>query len=286
MLPLFLRVGILLIIATLYAVFDVFNKRNVPNAFVYVTTLIAVIVTLTYDVSTIEMSALFAIAIGALGYVVYRTGFLGAGDVFEFAAISMIFPFQPNPILINSIQSTIPFIVSVFIVTGYVSALLIVVYYLLISKKTQLEKNFRLGSQKVVMAGVLLAAYAALGVLLKMTIGVTPYAAVLLLIIAIPSAIVVMYEKLINMRMVSLEYIKTLEEGDMIAVNLMDKKDVQYFKKQSKSFGRLVTRKLISDTRNVRKKVPVYRNSAPLALFVLIGIVVALLFGNVIFLLV
>ena len=76
-------------------------------------------------------------------------------------------------------------------------------------------------------------------------------------------------------------YPSQLEDEDIIAVYVMNEKDLRYFNSLSKSFGRLTTRKLMQDLKGVRKKLPVYKNAVPLALFTLIGGVISLLFGNV-----
>ena len=76
------RIIVLLAIATLYAIFDVFNKREVPNAFVYACLAVGILVTFTYGLTLAEMSLLLALAIGAGGYLVYRAGYWGAGDFF------------------------------------------------------------------------------------------------------------------------------------------------------------------------------------------------------------
>ena len=285
MLPFVYRVAVLLAIAALYAAFDVFNKRNVPNAFVYITVIIGAIITLSYPLHIAEISLLIALAIAGIGYVVYKTGFLGAGDVFEFIAISMVMPIQPSPLLVSTQQFGLPFILSVFIVTGYVSALLVVLYYLVFTKRSPLEKGIGIKRGKVIASIALIAAYSMLLLLIKTVAGATVVSVGIVLLILVPSIVIMLYEKKINARMARMVYPKELEEGDMIAAGLMGKGEISYFKKKYRKFGRLVTREMIEKLSKERKKLPVYRNAAPLALFVLVGMVIALFLGNIIFLL-
>lgn len=118
MLSFVIRAVILLAIALVYAIYDLFNKRNVPDSFVYASAIIALLVTFTYSIGTIGISILIATVIGSIGYVLYRAGILGAGDFFEFMAISLIFPYQPAPLIVGIGQLNIPFILSIFIATG------------------------------------------------------------------------------------------------------------------------------------------------------------------------
>lgn len=287
MLPYLLLVLVLLVITLIYAAFDVFNKRNIPDAFVYAACLLALIITFTYDINTVYISLAITIFISAIGYIIYRKGLLGAGDVFEFITISLIFPLQPQPLIQSSLQFQLPqvfsaFVFSVFIVSGYVSAITIIIYYLLFAKKTELEKKVSIEKRKIILGISLLTAYLFLIYALNAVISLNIPTVVLLLLIAIPSSIMIIYEKLINARMLGMVYPKALMDGDMIAVNFMSGNDIRYFRKKSKSFGRLATNKLISEIKNVKKKIPVYRNAAPLALFILIGVIVALVFGNII----
>ncbi len=285
MLPFVYRVAVLLAIAALYAAFDVFNKRNVPNAFVYITVIIGAIITLSYPLHIAEISLLIALAIAGIGYVVYKTGFLGAGDVFEFIAISMVMPIQPAPLFASTQQFGLPFILSVFIVTGYVSALLVVLYYLVFTKRSPLEKGIGIKRGKIIASLALIVAYSMLLLLIKTVAGATLVSVGIVLLILVPSVVIMLYEKKINARMARMVYPRELEEGDMIAAGLMAKEDISYFRKKYRRFGRLVTGEMIEKLSKERRKLPVYRNAAPLALFVLVGIIIALFFGNIIFLL-
>ncbi|MEM3638829.1 MAG: hypothetical protein QXW90_02365, partial [Candidatus Micrarchaeaceae archaeon] len=61
------RIAILIVITLIYALFDVYNKRNVPDAFVYSGLAIGVVATLTYGLSIAFTSILIALGIGGIG---------------------------------------------------------------------------------------------------------------------------------------------------------------------------------------------------------------------------
>ena len=81
--------------------------------------------------------------------------------------------------------------------------------------------------------------------------------------------------------MVARVYTRQLEDGDIIAFNMMSASEKKYFSKY-RGFERLATAELIGRLRNARRKLPVYKNAAPLAVFILIGVVASLLFGNIV----
>lgn len=280
--PTFVTLFYLLAVSLLYALFDVFNKRDVPNAFVYAALVLAFLFTLTYPLQTIYISVAIALAVGTGGYLLYRKGLLGAGDFFEFVTISLILPLQPAPLLAAVNQFNLPFILSVFVATGYVTVILIAIYYLLIARNKGLEKGVKPDKNSIRLGlAMLLTAYAILLFVVSALVNINVYTIILIILIAIPSYLLLAYQKLINIRMVSFMYPKGLNEGDMIAVSLMSKAQRSLFKRKSKLFGGLATRSLIADIKEVKVKIPVYRNAAPLALFIFIGVVLSLLFGNI-----
>ncbi len=277
-----LRLLILIFITTAYAMFDVFNRRSLPNIFAYATIAVGIIMTLTYDMHTIELSLLYAAILSGIGYITYKMGILGAGDLYEFVFISLVFPVQLMPFLTNIPQLPFPFILSVFIATGYATVLFTPIYYITKAKK-------KLGRISVDRKGAwlgiaLLAAYVLLIAAVNLIVGHFILPSTLLLLVAIPSAVIIIYKNAIYEGMSLHVYPKELEDGDMIAVNMMSHSELSYFKNKSKRFGRLVTAQLISDIRKINRKIPVYKNAIPLALFTLIGVVVSLLFGNLILL--
>ena len=109
----FVRILVLVVVALVYAVFDVFNKREVPGIVAYASIAIGVACLATYaSLPVAEISAAVSAVIAAAGYISYRRGFLGAGDVFEVVAITLIMPLQPAPLLVGVQPFVLPFVVS------------------------------------------------------------------------------------------------------------------------------------------------------------------------------
>ncbi len=272
----------LLAVAVLYAAFDLFNKRNVPDVFAYLSVIVGVIITFAFNQADLLYSLAIALTVGVIGYVIYRMGLWGAGDYFELVAISLIFPIQPLPILANVAQLDLPFILSVFIATGVAAIWIVPIFYLVLVKKSWRK----MPDEKHVVYGVsLFLLYMILLFFVYYFYGSTLGRVALIMVVAVPSAITLVFEEEITSRMVENIYPRQLDEGDIIAFNMMSISEIKRFSKY-KGFGRLATKKLIARMRNSREKLPVYRNAAPLAVFILIGIIISLLFGNVVLFLV
>lgn len=267
--------AILIAITAVYAIFDVFNRRSIPNLFVYATVAVAFAITLTYSYTTIIYSIAIAAMVAIPCYMLYKKGFLGGGDFLEFVVVSLILPLQPNPILYPEVQIPIPFIISVLLAAGYIVSIYIPIYYLgRFSKKPKIDKK------RIFSGTLLLLSYAVLIAIMYAISYIGMIGVTALGIIGISSFFIITYESSIYSGMVEMVPPASLEPGDMIATNLMDKKDIEYFARISKSFDRLVTKKLLSEIKGTKKKLPVYRNSVPFALFIFLGVVVSLLFGN------
>lgn len=283
MLPLLLyaRLTALMVIAIAYAAFDVFNKRNVPDIFAYAALAVAFLLTLTYGTKTIEISLLITAIIIALGYIVYKKGVMGAGDFLEFATISLILPIQPAALLSAVPQLGFPFIFSVLISTGYTAVISMMLYYLAKAAIHGKIHTSRLRPGSLRAGALLLLAYLAMLAVISYFTGFRLIPSLLILSIGVASSITVVFDKELNAQMVSYAYPRELHPEDMIATNLMSPEDKSYFMKKSKHFGRLVTKALIRDIRDTKRKVPLYTSGVPLALFALLGIIISLAFGNI-----
>jgi len=103
---------------------------------------------------------------------------------------------------------------------------------------------------------------------------------VFIIIIAFFSALIFLFEASLNKRMITWVYPNKLGEDDIIAINLMSKKDIMFFKSRYPSFGRLADKKEIAALKNIKKKIPVYTNAIPFSAFILAGIILSLFIGD------
>lgn len=280
-----IRILVVLAITLIYAIYDVFNNREVPDLFVYASLVIGIVMLLTYNFQEIFWGLLVAAIVFALGYALYRGGWLGAGDFLEFVFIAIALPTAITPLYSSTPQFSSPFIFSVFLGAGYAVTVFLPVYYLLFTKKSSDERqHLRNYSPRYMLGLSVLLLYAGLILLLSQLVTYTLTSIIVIELLAVPSSLILIYEKAIYYRMVSFVYPRELQREDMIAVNLMSKEEIGYYRQRTRSFGRLVTKSILERIKTGKLKIPVYRNSVPFALFIFIGTVISLLIGNIVFL--
>lgn len=279
------RIVALAAMSLVYMLFDLFNRRNVPSTYAYTTLAIGIVLTLAYlNLQAIAFSFAIAAVIGGVGYVFYRIGQLGAADVIEFAAISLILPYQQLPLASMAPQLGLPFIISVFIASGIVALALIPVYYLPRANRMLKGRLTEMITGKDVFKGVLLSiAYAIFIIFLVSEMHASEAGLAVVIILMLSSMVTAVFERPITDSMVEYISVDRFEEGDIIALNLMKPREITSAKKAVKGFDRLVTQKIMDrmKAKRIRKRFPVYRSAMPLALPIFIGVVVSIAFGNV-----
>ncbi|EET90256.1 MAG: peptidase A24A prepilin type IV [Candidatus Micrarchaeum acidiphilum ARMAN-2] len=287
------RLAAALAIALIYLLLDVFNSRNVPTVFAYATLVFGVVMTLTYaSYPYIETSALVAIIVVAVGYVFYRIGQLGAADVIEFAAISLIIPVQGTPFLLDIPQFGFPLMLSLLINAGVVALVMVIIYYLPLSIRTVKNSRIKGGIDSLITrydilkTGFILAVYVVFAGMLSLTVGLSPAGIALIGIIAFGSIVVTLFERPLIYAMVRYVPVSKIEEGDIIETKLMGRRELASLKRSINGFDRLVTSKVLAQLkrRRVKKMLPVYKNAMPFAVPIFFGLVISILFGNLILL--
>jgi Flp pilus assembly protein protease CpaA len=279
------RVISLIAIGLIYMLFDLFNKRNIPSWFVYSALAYGILLTVLYlNVSSILISAAIGAVVFAAGYLVYRNGSLGAGDVFEFATLSLILPFQALPFFTRTGQLGLPFIISVFMATGITALVIVPIYYLPKSHIRHIRIGKEIPKGDAGRAILVSLVYLIFAIFLITDVGISIAGIAVLILLMLGSAMIMLFQKPIAESMIEYVTVYKFEEGDMIATNLMEPNSVGKIKKHIKNFGRLVTPELIKEMKRkkIKNRFPVYKKAIPLAAPIFIGIVTALLFGNVI----
>ncbi|MGC8648109.1 MAG: hypothetical protein ACP5SJ_01255 [Candidatus Micrarchaeia archaeon] len=280
------RFASLIAISLIYMLFDVFNRRNIPSAFAYASVIYGAILTLLYlNIAMIAESAGIALLVLGAGYLIYKYGQLGAADVTEFAALSLILPIQGIPLLYHANQLSLPFIISLIINSGIASFFIILVYYLPKAKKNSEKPLLSYISQyDLIKATVIAVAYLFFIFFLSSYTGFYLPGVAMLSLIAIVSIAIMLFEKPLTNTMISYITVKDFEEGDIIAFNLMSKEEIERLRQRIPNFGRLVDQKLITEMKKLKieMKIPVYKAAMPLALPIFIGVCLSLLCGDLI----
>ncbi len=282
------RIASALVIAFIYMLFDVFNKRNVPGSFVYFTLGYGFVLTLFYfDINTVVVSSAIALVVLGIGYLVYKAGQLGAADVVELAALSLILPMQSTPLILSGVtQLGLPFILSVMVAAGIVAMIIVPVYYLPKARRLFHKPLTALIDKRgAFKAIVIIVPYLALALFLAEMTNISAVSIAVILLMMVGSSLLMLFEKPITDSMVEFVTVDNCDEGDIIAFNLMSKSEISSIRKRVKIFDRLLTKDLITDMKekNVKDKMPVYKNALPFAVPIFLGVVLSILFGDIIF---
>ena len=277
------RIASLVAVAAVYMLFDVFNRRNVPSLFAYATLGYGALLTLLYLNGTLILTSLaIAAIVVAVGYLIFKMGQLGAADVIELAALSLILPVQPTPIIYKIGQFGLPFLFSVLVNMGILTLIMIPIYYIPRARRMA-KRPLRsyIKTKELVKAIGIVSAYSVFLIFL-FYIGAGIAGIGIVLLVLVGSLLTVLFEEPVTESMVEYAGWKEMEEGDMIAFNLMEAGEISKIRERIKSFDRLVTKAMLEEMKKKksRAKVPIYRNAVPLALPIFIGVVLALLIGN------
>jgi hypothetical protein len=282
------RIASLIVIALVYMLFDVLNKRNVPAVFAYATLIYGFALTLLYFNLTLilESSAISLVILGA-GYIFYKIGQLGGADVIELAALSLILPILQFPVLVSGpLQLQLPFIISLAINTGIVALIIVPLYYLPKAKKKLKKPLFSYVERKNVFLGVMLAiVYVAFISFAVLVVGINYIGIIVLTLMLISSFLVMIFSIPITYSMVEYVGVNNFDEGDIVAVNLMDEKSLSALRKKVKGFDKLLTANVIKDMKKskIKEKLPVYKEAMPFALPIFIAVILCLIVGNLLF---
>lgn len=280
--------AIVILVAFVYMLYDLLNNRNVPTIFVYATVGIGILFTilnanLNY---ALESFGIAAVVIVSGYFLLYKPGSLGLGDILEFGAISLMLTVQNYPLLTNNYQYGMPFIFSLFISSGIAALIIVPLYYVPMavskSKKSVLTNVKR---SSIIKSMVIAAAYLMLMGVLSIIGFLGLYGIIIVGVLMMGSVFTTLFEETITHYMVSFLPVKKVLFDDIIALNMIDAKTLRMIKKNVPEFGRLATGEVIKKLgRTMPKlKIPIYTKPIPFAVFIFVGAVVSVLFGNLFF---
>ena len=276
------------LVALGYMLFDLLNRREVPNLFAYATVVFAfAIVLLSGDLHLIVQSYLIAFAILGVGYFIYKIGQLGLGDVFELAALSLILAPVSAPLLHYAVMVGMPSAVSLFLDTGIAAVVMVPLFYIGIAvKRKGAGAVEEISRTDLLRAAAVVASYLVFAFLLAQLARAQLLLFVLLFFVILGSALLLVFQRAITEAMIERVGVSGFTEDDIIAFNLMSRREVSSAKRRIRSFDRLVTREMISEMRRkkIREKFPVYKRAVPFAVPIFFGTIITILAGNLLLL--
>ncbi|MFH1520726.1 MAG: prepilin peptidase [Candidatus Micrarchaeota archaeon] len=252
------------VIAATY--YDLFNKKNVPDLFLYAFLAVAFLVNLVfYQESLFWFSLAIAFFMSAIGYLFYRVGQLGGADVFILAAIMLLLPIHPS---LSEMSFNMPFIFSVIIFSGVIFALYMMIHFGFKLLKTDTKPNY-----------LYLLMFVPYGLFAYVYVGSFLFSPIYFAFITISMfAIILMmiFKESINKLLAEELPLSQLEQEDVLALELMNKDLVERYK-----LTRLVTKSELERLKKTKLgEVWVYTKLPPFVPFILIGMILSLFFAK------
>jgi Flp pilus assembly protein protease CpaA len=261
--------------------YDIFNKRNVPSWLTYSLVAIGALFTLaSFNMNVIVSSGAVAFVIFVFGYILYRTGQIGGADVLVFISIALLLPEAPTSIFLHAnSQLGLPFVVSIFVLSGVLAVFGIFLKYIpltirdvLMGEKLKIDlSQFALAIFTLVFYSVFV--YYMNGIIELPQTQLVVFAAV----IVSATSVFALKDHISEKYMIRMVGVDEIDEEDVLAVEKMDPKLVKGYK-----LDRLLTLKEIEKLKKMgkKKKFPVYKEMPTFMPYVLIALAAALLFGD------
>lgn len=248
------------------AYYDLFNKKNVPDEFLYGFLGVALLVNaFFYEPTLFWFSLAVAAFFSAIGYLFYRVGQLGGADVFVLAAVMLLLPIHPSFV---GMSFNLPFVFSMIIFSGVTFALYVMLFFGWKLMKTEAKPNL---VYALLFIPYLLFSYVYVSSFL--------FSAVYFIFITVLLFAVIffmMFRQSLNALLAEELPVSQLEPEDVLALEVMNKDMVERYKLQ-----RLVTREEIARLKKTKiGEVWVYTRLPPFIPFILLGMVLSMLFAN------
>lgn len=279
-----LRIFIALAGTAVGTYYDLWNNKNIPNWLLYGFMLAAFVVNIAaYDGVLTTYAILIAAVIFGIAYLLYRAGQLGGADAFIMASIALLLPVQPQSLLLAQNTSALPELPFAFYMV-VASGLSFMAYMLFRSFPIALlsiRTKGAIPSGAWASSAVIIVAYA---IFANFASGSGFFSQSYFAFVSLVVALIVyftLFKDALNRSMVQTLPPGKVEEEDIIAVDQLPPAAVKKY-----SLSRLVDSGMLLRLRKSGiKKVPVYSGLPPFIPHILIGLVLSLLFGNVVLML-
>jgi len=282
-----IRIAVSIIGVAIASYFDIFNNKNIPDKILFPFLMIGILIALVdFGLLTIY-SFMIAIIIGIIGYFAYRAGQMGAGDVLILMTLCFLLPIYPSEINTTRIQGIntgfqqLPFILSVIIYSG-----IAFIFYIFIVFTPKIIKYLRAGRIKIHLYQLLYSILMIIVLIMFMYIAaripiISIWYSILITILVFASIYFTLFKEGLHKIMITNEPINKIEDQEVIAIESMDKAIVNRYKIKK------VFRK--KDAARLKKaginKLPVYSGMPLFIPFILIGLILSLVLGDIISLL-
>jgi hypothetical protein len=250
-------------IATYY---DLYNKKNVPDQFLYGFLAVAFILNLVlFQEDLFWFSIAIAAFFSAIGYIFYRVGQLGGADIFVLASIMLLLPIHPSFV---GMTFNIPFIFSVIVFSGVLFAFYVMAFFG--------WKLYQAEAKPKLLYALMLIPYLLFAWVYVNSFLFSPIYFAFITVLLFATIFFLMFkESLMNLLSEELP-VSQIEPEDVLALEIMNKDMVEKYK-----IPRLVNEDEIARLKKAHvPSVMVYTKLPPFLPFILVGMVLGLLFAK------
>jgi Flp pilus assembly protein protease CpaA len=267
----YIRVLLAFVGTAIATYFDLFNKKNIPNNFLYGFLAVAFLANLVlFEETLFWFSVTLAAFFSAIGYVFYRVGQLGGADIFVIASIILLLPVHPSFV---GMDFNVPFIFSVIVFSGVLFALYVMVYFGL--------KVSEAGAKAKYIYALMLIPYLLFAYVYVNSFLFSPVYFAFITILLFATIFFLMFKESLTGVLSEELPVSQLEPEDVLALEIMNKDLIERYK-----VPRLLTKGEIERLKKTKvEMVWVYTKLPPFIPFILAGMILGLLFGKYLLLL-
>ncbi|MFH1285373.1 MAG: prepilin peptidase [Candidatus Micrarchaeota archaeon] len=283
-----IRIAIALIGCLLATYYDLFNQRNIPNNLTYPLVALGILVNLyPFSLASLaELLPVFAVSlvVFCIGYLFYLRGSIGGADILVFTALSLLLPSAPNALrilpqraLLLSLPS-FPFILSLFILSGFLFALYMVAKYVLPAVRDMQRGRVKTKKSNLLVGIFLVLLAFAFSVLYtNAAVPLSPVYLVLFTFLLLSTGFfTLLKDHIAENYFIESVPVEKLEEEDVIMVEKLDVKLVSKF-----NIKPLLTRDNIERIKQSGLKlIPVYTKLPAFMPYILLALILSLVFGD------
>ena len=212
-----------------------------------------------------------AAAIAVIGFVAYKRGSFGQGDVWLFLGLQLLLPFYPSFARVS--LPNFPFVASVFLAASFLSVLgSTLLYGKMLFERRLFERN-----QSILFAGVCLLVAIVLALL-----PLVPFSAKAVFFLFIVSGVflAVFYSRIREKILITPLKPEEIEDEDVLAIEKMKPELVKKY-----GVERVLTQKQISVLKKIREregvaKFPVFKHLPRFGPYVLLGLIACVYAGD------
>jgi Flp pilus assembly protein protease CpaA len=275
------RILVALLFSALAAYYDIFNKKWIPNILVYAFLASSIALNIIFFDQAVFISALaIGIFVFAFSYLLYKLGQLGGADMYFLAGIAMTIPYLSKPILAENQSIPYPFILSVLIPTGMFFIFHMLARFIPYISRQISNGNVQFTPSKLLSIFVLAAIlFFFVSVLTSLPVAVPLSYFAIIFFLSAALLFFSLFKDEIKDSMIESVRVSKLQEEDVLALEKMDASLVKKLKLQPLIDGKII----LALKKSKVKAVPVYTGMPFFLPYLFLGLLLAVLFGDLLF---